>query len=146
MKKKLAATPAPAAAFHSLTRPDIYADRLSKLSPEERAKIREMVTDALFVKFLRIVAVFKPSSNCANCGSTTRDAFSDARANARLGEIRGWEFYEGAMFLALNEPPQVKQAAKETFPEEGRVDADWNPPNGTSQTNGAPKKAKAGAR
>lgn len=109
-----------------LQRPDIYADRLSKLSPEERAKIRLTITDPLFVKFLRIVAVFKPSPNCANSGSTSRDAFSDARANARLGEIRGWEFYEAAIFLALNEPPEVRQAAQETFPDEGRSDAAWS--------------------
>lgn len=119
---------APAPSDRVFTRPDIYADRLAKLSPDERARIRTMLTDPLFVRFLRIVAVFKPSSNCVNAGSMTRDSFSDARANARLGEIRGWEYYEAAMYLALNEPPEVKKSAEETFPDEGRVDATWNPP------------------
>jgi hypothetical protein len=106
-------------------KPDIYADRLSKLTPEQRAKLRAMITDPLYVQFLRIVAVFKPSCNISKAGSGERDAFSDARANARLGEIRGWELYEAAIFLALNEPPEVKASAQETFPDAGRVDADW---------------------
>lgn len=109
-------------------KPDIYADRLGKLSPDQRARLRAMLSDPLWISLLRIVAVFKPSSNCSNCGSGSRDAFSDARANARLGEIRGWELYENAIFLALNEPPEVKQAVVETFPDEGRVDADWGKP------------------
>ncbi len=109
-------------------RPDIYADRLAALSPDERRRLRQLLTDPLYLKLLRIVAVFKPSSNCVNCGSGTRDAFSDARANARLGEIRGWDQHEAAIFLALNDPPQVKQAAQETFPDDGRTDADWNKP------------------
>lgn len=101
------------------SKPDIYADRLSKLTPEERAKLRSLLNDPLYLRLLRIVAVFKPSSNCANTGSGTRDEFSDARANARLAEIRGWEAYEITIFLALNDPPEVKQALQESYPDEG---------------------------
>lgn len=107
----------------TVNKPDIYADRLAALSPEERAGLRTLLIDPLYLKLLRMVAVFKPSSNCVNCGSTQRDAFSDARANARLGEIRGWEQHEAAILLALNEPPQVKEAARENFQSE-----DWERP------------------
>lgn len=109
-------------------RPDIYADRISKLTPEQRAKLRATLNDPLFVQFLRIVAIFKPSANCEDAGSRKRDQFSDARANARLGEIRGWESYEASIFLALNEPAESKQVILETFPDEGRVDANWGKP------------------
>lgn len=109
-------------------RPEIYADRLAALSPNERAQLRALLTAPLYLKLLRMVAVFKPSSNCKNCGSGQRDEFSDARANARLGEIRGWELHEAAIFLALNEPPEVKTAVQETFPDEGRADAGWDKP------------------
>lgn len=109
-------------------KPHIYADGLAALSPQERARIRAMLDDPLYLKFLRIVARQKPSSMGANLGSGARDAFSDARANARLSEIRGWEMYEAAIFLALNEPPQIKQALQETFPDEGRADAAWTQP------------------
>jgi len=108
-----------------IPKPEIYSDRFAKLSPEERAQIRSILNNPLYRKLLSIVAVFKPSANADKTGSRDRDAFSDARANARLGEIRGWEFYEAAIFLALNEPAQVKQAAEENFPDEGRVDANW---------------------
>ena len=109
-------------ALSGQSRPDIYADRLSRLSPEQRARLRGMLLDPLYVHFLRIVAGFKPSSNVSKGGSGDRDEFSDARCNARLGEIRGWELYEAAIFLALNEPPEIKQQAKEVFQP---ADADW---------------------
>lgn len=119
MKKAIATKP---------DRPDVYADRLSKLTPDERAHLRAILLDPIYVRLLRIVAVFKPSPFCTNAGSTARDQFSDARTNARLGEIRGWESHENAIFLALNEPPKVKTAVQETFPDAGRIDAEWTMP------------------
>lgn len=113
--------PPPVSHESSIPKPDIYADRLAKLSPEERGQLRAILTHPLYVKFLRIVAVKKPSANCTGTGSGERDAFSDARANARLGEIRGWELHEFAIFLALNEPAAVKEATKETFPDEAWI-------------------------
>jgi hypothetical protein len=124
------------------TKPEIYADRLAELTPEERAKLRSMLNDPTWMKLLRMVAVFKPSSNVTNGGSGGRDAFSDARANARLGEIRGWELHELAIFLALNEPKEVKQAVQESFPDEGRVDADWNRVPPAPSTAIEPKKPR----
>lgn len=119
------------------SRPDIYADRLSRLSPEQRARLRGMLLDPLYVHFLRIVAGFKPSSNVTKGGSGDRDEFSDARCNARLGEIRGWELYEAAIFLALNEPPQIKQQAQEVFQS---ADHDWTkPPESAASSSTASK-------
>lgn len=106
-------------------KPTIYAERFTKLSPTDRAKLRAFIESPLYLQMLRIAAVFKPSANCTGTGSGKRDEFSDARANARLGEIRGWEMYEAAIFLALNEPAELKQAVQESFPDEGRVDAEW---------------------
>jgi len=106
-------------------KPHIFAERFAKLSPQERTQLRAFIESPLYLKMLRIASVFKPSANCTGTGSGTRDQFSDARANARLGEIRGWEMYEASIFLALNEPAELKQAIQESFPDEGRVDANW---------------------
>lgn len=116
-------------------KPEIYADRYAKLTPEERAQLRAFLQGPLYLKLLRIISVFKPSPHCKGTGSGERDQFSDARANARLGEIRGWELYEQTIFLALNEPPQIREAVQETFPMEGRIDADWGKiPEPTKET------------
>jgi len=105
--------------------PFIYADRLAKLTPEERAELRAILTSKTWVKLMRIVECVKPSPFCKNGGSGDRDQFSDARTNARLGEIRGWEQHAAALFLAIQEPAEVKRAAVETFPDSARIDADW---------------------
>jgi hypothetical protein len=99
--------------------PHVYLDRMEKLSPVDLAKIRTFLTSPEWVRFLRVIAANKPSSNVAGGGSRDRDAFSDARTNARLGEIRGWELYEHAIFLALNEPKAIRKAPEEDYPEAG---------------------------
>jgi hypothetical protein len=106
-------------------KPDIYADRLARLTVEEKAQIRQIITSPLWAKYLRVVACKKPSSNVQNGGSRDRDQFSDARCNARLGEIRGWELYEFAMYLALHEEDKKLEQPTETFPDAGRVDSGW---------------------
>ena len=98
--------------------PHIYAERIKKLSPEQLGKIREFLSSPEWVLFLRVIASAKPSPNVANGGSHLRDAFSDARTNARLGEIRGWELYETAIFMALMEPKEIKKALAEEYPDE----------------------------
>lgn len=105
--------------------PDIYADRLAVMTPKELAEVRASITSPAYVKFLRVLNCAKPSSNVSKAGSGERDEFSDARANARLGEIRGWELYEAAIFLALNEPKTIKRTTEESFPDAGRADANW---------------------
>lgn len=101
--------------------PDIYYDPMAKLLPEEKAKLRSILADATYVKWLRIVEGQKPSSNCANAGSAGRDAFSNDRANARLGEIRGWEMHTAAMYLALAEPRPARTETESTFPASGAI-------------------------
>jgi hypothetical protein len=86
-----------------------------------------MLNNPLFVHLMRIVESQRPSANCAGAGSQTRDAFSDGRASARLGEMRGWDMHKAAIFLALNEPAAIKQAVSEQFQS---VDSEFAPPNG----------------
>lgn len=99
--------------------PRIVPNYLAILSPQEKEQIRAILNSPVYVKFLSVVALKKPSSACKNTGSQERDEFSDARANARLGEIRGWEYYETAMFLALNTPPSTREVLTEDFPDTG---------------------------
>lgn len=104
--------------------PHIYASRLEKLSPEDLATVRAFITSPVWTKFLRVLACQKPSPNVRCGGSSDRDAFSDARTNARLGEIRGWELYEHAIFLALFPPAEIRKAPEENYPDAGLLRID----------------------
>lgn len=101
--------------------PDIFSDKLAVMSPQELAKVRAFLLSPEWVKFLRVLETAKPSSNISKAGSGERDEFSDARANARLGEIRGWDLHVNAIFLALSEPKEVKKQVEATYPASGHL-------------------------
>lgn len=100
-------------------KPHIVKDMFARLSPAEKAELRIILESPVYRKMLSIVANFKPSPNCTKAGSSERDAFSNERANARLGELRGWELYEMALFAAINTPEQIEKMAEEEFPDAG---------------------------
>lgn len=102
--------------------PDIYNDPFAVLSPEDKARLRGIITDPLYVKMLRIVERYKPSANCDKAGSLSRDEFSNERANARLGEIRGWELHIAACFTALTDTVIRREAPEPSFPNSGALD------------------------
>lgn len=111
-------------------RPDIYYDRLAKLTPEERAQLRAIVLSPLWVKFLRVIAGMKPSSFCPNSGSSVaRDAFGTERAAARLSEILGWELYEKAIYVGLLETREKPDEVEATYPDSGNLDIEPKLPN-----------------
>ncbi len=91
------------------------------MTPQDLAKIRNFLVSPEWVKFLRVLETAKPSSNISKAGSGERDEFSDARANARLGEIRGWDMHVNAIFLALSEAKEVKRTVQETYPDSGHL-------------------------
>lgn len=92
---------------------------LEELTPKEKAELRGFMESKAYQKLLSIVECYKPSPNCSNAGSGPRDAFSNERANARLGEIRGWELHTTALFAALLPPKKVQEVLTETFPDAG---------------------------
>ncbi len=100
---------------------EIYYDPLARFAPEERAKLRTILADPTYMKWMRIVEGMKPSSNCSLAGTGARDSFSNDRANARLGEIRGWEFHTAAMYRALADAPVTKAETDATFPDSGAI-------------------------
>ena len=99
--------------------PDIYNDPLLVLTPEEKAMIRQILVSPVYVKLMRYVERFKPSSNCAAAGSGIRDAFSNDRANARLGEIRGWEYHLAGIFRALSDATPPSAETEASYPASG---------------------------
>jgi len=101
--------------------PDIYYDPLARLSPDEKARLRQILVDPVYVKLLRVVEGMKPSSNCSKAGTGERDAFSNERANARLGEIRGWELHIAAIFRALTDAPPIQTETDTSFPDSGML-------------------------
>lgn len=115
--------------------PEIFFDPRLILTPEEKARLRELLTSPLYVKALRVVAGLRPSSGCALAGSGARDQFSDARASARLSEMRGWDLYQIALFAILNDQPLPRGIVEAAYPDAGRLDHKWGeaPPE-------APKK------
>jgi hypothetical protein len=100
----------------------IYADRLERLSQHERDQLRVFISSDLYAKLMSIVECAKPSPNCTNAGSKERDAFSSERANARLGEILGWELHRNSIFMALLEPQAIRTSPEETFPDSGLLE------------------------
>lgn len=104
------------------TGPEIYYDRLAKLTPEEKQELRRLIQSPLYVKLLRIAAGLKPSPNCARAGSGERDEFSDARASARLAEMRGWDLHQHAIFMALNDAAPPRGDLQPSYPDSGILD------------------------
>ena len=109
--------------------PDIHNDPLLVMTPDEKAEIRRILVSPVYVKLMRFVERFKPSSNCTGGGSHQRDAFSNDRANARLGEIRGWEQHLGAIFSALNDAPIQRTETEAKFPTSGMLDTEPKMPD-----------------
>ena len=103
--------------------PDIVFNPFDKLSPKEKEDARVLVTSALYVKILSMAQAFRPSSVCKLGGSTDRDAFSNERAAIRLGEMRGWDLYQAAIFTLLTDKPKPPSIDQPTYPDSGRVDA-----------------------
>lgn len=101
--------------------PEISYNPLLRLSPDERASIRSILESPLWIKYMSVAAKYKPSPFCALAGAEQRDAFSNDRANARLGELRGWISHEKANFVALMEPAELKKFTEESYPDEGRL-------------------------
>ena len=109
-------------------RPTIVRNPFAVLTPKDKEYLRGVLTNPTYLKMMGIVQKFRPSSNCANAGSTARDAFSNDRASARLAEMRGWDAYELAVFAVLSDTPIVKGPHEENFPDSGRIDAKWGEP------------------
>lgn len=102
-------------------KPDIYNDPLLFLSPEEKAELRKILVSPVYVKLMRYVERYKPPANCSLAGSRDRDAFSNDRANARLGEIRGWELHIAGIFSALTDAPILRSTSEPTYPMSGTM-------------------------
>lgn len=112
-------------------RPAIVFNPFAKLSPREKEECRGILTNPTYIKLMGIVQQYRPSANCKMAGSAGRDAFSDARASARLAEMRGWDTYENALFLVLTDAPVMPKAPEESFPDDEHPGArkPANPPN-----------------
>lgn len=98
---------------------ELYTDRFSQLSADEKAQLRTFISSGVYEKYLRAIAAFKPSANCGSTGSGTRDAFSNERASARLSELKGWEQHEAALYAVLNEPEKIIQEPETEYPDAG---------------------------
>jgi hypothetical protein len=105
--------------------PDIHYDPFATLGPDDKAWLRGVLVDPRYVRMLRIIQRWRPSSNCKLAGSNDRDAFSNERASARLAEMRGWDAYEMAIFQVLTDKPASKASVEPSYPESGAIDADW---------------------
>ncbi len=100
----------------------IKKDLLGKLTAQEKEQLRVILESPVYQKLLSIAENFRPSPSCSLAGSGTRDAFSDARANARLGEIRGWELHIIALFAVINPPKELAKQIEESYPDAGLLE------------------------
>lgn len=98
---------------------EIFTDRMTELGAQEIDQIRRFVGSVAYEKYLRAVSAFKPSANCGQAGSGTRDQFSNERAAARLAEMRGWELHEAALHNLLFTVEMTEAAPLAEFPDAG---------------------------
>lgn len=96
--------------------PNVIADRMAEFTPQELDSLRTQLTTPLFLKLLSVAECMKPSARCTGAMCDQRDAFSNDRANARLGEIRGWELHQAAIFAALYPKPKREEATESYQP------------------------------
>lgn len=102
----------------TVTKEDIYADRLAQLTQPEREQLKQIMTSDLFVKFLRIVECKKPS---AHLPSICIDGNVALRSTIVLSKIAGWEEHQSAMLSALLDPVPAKQKVVPNYPNQEPV-------------------------
>ncbi len=95
--------------------PVAFKGELSDLSPQEVAELRAILTSPVWLKLDAIIQTAKPSPHAANMGSTSRDEFSNDRANAKLGEMRGWELFRAAIYSSIMPRKERRAPAKENY-------------------------------
>ncbi len=95
--------------------PDDLTGLTEPFTPAEMAKLRKILNDPVYLKLDARMEQFKPAASCENAGSKTRDAFSNERANARLGEIRGWELRRAAYLLAVQPATEKRKPTQEYY-------------------------------
>jgi hypothetical protein len=105
--------------------PDIFADRLAALSVDEKKFIREILTNPVFIKALRIADCQKPSSFHSGCLTDNVSPEHASLASViKLSEIRGWELHLASMYLLMAPVIQRRQEVSEQFANEGRLDTE----------------------
>ena len=103
--------------------PSVDFNPFVALSPKDKEYLRGVLTSPPFVRMMQVAQKYRPSSSCTKGGSGDRDAFSNERAAIRLGEMRGWDLYQMALFAVLNEKAVKDLNIAATYPDSGRFDA-----------------------
>lgn len=97
---------------------EIILGRLLKpfeqFTPDQLNQLRMMLYSPLFLRLLAAIEQSRPSANCWGAGSENRDALSNERSNARLGEMRGWEMHLKALY-AIFELKKEREPVTENF-------------------------------
>lgn len=96
--------------------PNTFRLIAAQFSPQEIDSLTRIMNTPEFQKLEAVVESMRPSANCTGAGSSARDAFSSERANARLGEIRGWEIHRAAYWAALKPKAEPKHLTENYQP------------------------------
>lgn len=100
--------------------PEIYADKLSRLEPDELKYIRDTLNHPVFVKFQRIVETMKPSCFAPATYGSLINQNTGMISAIKLGEMRGWELHLAAMQDIITPKSQRKPMVEPTYPDSGR--------------------------
>jgi hypothetical protein len=85
---------------------------------EERERLRVLFSDPVFQKALRNAHARMPDKNPPGIGVVPTE-HALLIANNRLHELRGWEMFQGALFMQAEEKvPRVQKTLIETYPNE----------------------------
>lgn len=100
--------------------PEIYADKLARLEPDELKYIRDTLNNPVFVKFLRVVETMKPSCFAAGTYGTLINQNTALISAMQLARQQGWEAHITGMQAAIMDKPQRKAVIEATYPDSGR--------------------------
>ena len=112
-------------ALDAQQKPEFRFNPLLSLTPKEKEFLRGILVHETFTKMMNLVQRYRPSSNCQKAGTGERDAFSNDRANFRLGQMQGWDAYEVAIFAVLTDTLPKAPTVEAQYPDSARVDAHW---------------------
>jgi uncharacterized protein YbaA (DUF1428 family) len=89
---------------------------------KERAQLAAILNSELMQKVLANAAILKPGVFFSGAGTSAHQAkdagMATLMSNNRLHEIRGWEQFETAIFVQVEDPKPAKTKINETYPEE----------------------------
>lgn len=100
--------------------PEIYADKLARLEPDELKYMRDTLTNPIFVKCLRIAETMKPSCFVPTTYGSLINQNTTLVSAMQLARQQGWELHLAALQDMIAPKVARKAPVEATYPDSGR--------------------------